>query len=125
MSSATNQKFEKMTEDDKFFFEQLGKVIAEQRKLLHMTQKELANEIGISQQHTASFENGTRKVPASLLPKLAKLFKMSTDQLLGLKIEPIKRGPTSILTKQMDKIALLPRAKQKFITEMLEGLIKN
>ena len=34
-----------------------------------------------------------------------------------------KRGPASVLQRQIEQIGRMPRAKQKFITEMLDALI--
>jgi len=34
-------------------------------------------------------------------------------------------GPASILQRQIEQIGLMLRAKQKFITEMLDALIKQ
>jgi len=68
MSSVIEHYRLKMTEDDSAFFEELG-------------------------QHMASFEKGIRKVPASILPTLARLFSFSVDELVGLKDTAAKRGP--------------------------------
>ena len=56
MSSVIDHYRLKMTEDDKAFFEQLGQRIANLRKTQNMTQGQLAEHLGISQQHMASFE---------------------------------------------------------------------
>jgi len=45
--------------------------------------------------------------------------------LLGLQDKPAKRGPASTLQRQIEQISLMPRAKQKFIAEMLDALIKQ
>ena len=71
------------------------------------------------------YEAGSRKIPASMLPILAKLFAVSLEQLVGVDAKPTKRGPASTLQRQIEQIGLMPRAKQKFITEMLEALIKQ
>jgi hypothetical protein len=68
---------------------------------------------------------GSRKIPASLLPTLARLFAVSLEELIGMEKLPAKRGPASVLQRQMEQIGSMPRAKQKFITEMLEALIKQ
>ena len=73
----------------------------------------------------ASFEAGRRKVSIALLPILAKLFGISTDELLGLRDKPSKRGPTPKLQRQIEQLSLLPRTKQKFVMEMLETVIKQ
>jgi len=116
---------DQMTKDDKAFFKQLGKQMAEGRKEMGLTQTELANTLGISQQLIAAYEAGSRKIPASLLPTLAKLFAVSLEQLIGIDNRPAKRGPASTLQRQIEQIGLMPRSKQKFITEMLDALIQQ
>ena len=114
-----------MTKDDKAFFKQLGKRVAEGRKEMGLTQAELAETLGISQQLIAAYEAGSRKIPASMLPTLARLFAVSLEQLVGLDSRPVKRGPASTLQRQIEQIGLMPRSKQKFITEMLDALIQQ
>ncbi len=114
-----------MTKDDEIFFQTLGKRIAQQRKEAGLTQVQLAEMLGISQQHMASFEAGRRKVSASDIPLLAKLFGMTTDQLMGIDQKPAKRGPASTLQRQIEQVRLLPKSKQKFISDMLDALIKQ
>jgi transcriptional regulator with XRE-family HTH domain len=114
-----------MTQDDEVFFKQLGKRIAFLRKEGGLTQVQLANILNISQQHMASIEVGRRKATASSIPGLAQIFGITTDELLGLQDKPIKRGPASVLQRQIEQIGLMPRTKQKFITEMLDALIKQ
>ncbi len=114
-----------MTQDDKVFFKKLGKRVAELRKELGITQVQLSDTLEVSQQMIAAYEAGTRKIPASTLPRLAQLFAVPLEALVGLEKLPAKRGPASILQRQIEQIGLMPRAKQKFITEMLEALIKQ
>ncbi|WP_309143324.1 helix-turn-helix domain-containing protein [Microbulbifer okhotskensis] len=95
------------------------------RKELRMTQVQLAEYLGISQQHMQSFEAGRRKVSASMLPKLAQLFGISVDELVGIEDNPAKRGPVPKLLRQVEQVALLPKAKQKFVSEMLETVIQQ
>ena len=116
---------ELMTKDDEVFFKKLGKQIAQLRKDHGLTQVQLAEILNISQQHMASFEAGRRKVPSSDIPILAQLFGVSTDELLGIENKPHKRGPASKLQRQVEQVALLPKSKQKFISDMLEALIKQ
>jgi transcriptional regulator with XRE-family HTH domain len=90
-----------------------------------MTQGHLAEHLGISQQHMAPFEKGIRKVPASMLPTLAQLFGISVDELIGLKDTAAKRGPMPKLQRQIEQVALLPKVKQKFVSEMLDTVIQQ
>jgi len=114
-----------MTQDDKVFFKQLGKRIAELRKELGLTQAQLAGTLEISQQLIAAYEAGSRKVPASMLPTFAKLFAVNLEQLIGLEDKPTKRGPASTLQRQIEQIGLMPRAKQQFVMEMLDTVIQQ
>ena len=114
-----------VTEDDSAFFQALGQTIATLRKAQNMTQGQLAEYLGISQQHMASFEKGIRKVPASMLPTLAKRFRISVDELVGLKDTAAKRGPMPKLQRQIEQVAQLPRTKQKFVSKMLDTVIQQ
>lgn len=116
---------ELMSKSDSVFFKQLGKRVANARKELGMTQIQLAEILGISQQHLASMEVGRRKVPSSSIPVLVQLFGISSDELLGLEDKPAKRGPTSTLQRQIEQVGMMPRTRQKFISEMLDALIKQ
>tara|TARA_B100000508_G_scaffold131558_1_gene119786 strand:- start:135 stop:527 length:393 start_codon:yes stop_codon:yes gene_type:complete len=116
---------EQMTNDDKIFYKKLGKRVSELRKEFGWTQTQLAEALSTSQQLIAAYEAGSRKIPSSLLPILAKLFAVSLEQLLGSDDKPAKRGPASALQLQVEQILSLPKSKQKFITEMLEALIKQ
>ena len=104
MPSAITQYRLKMTEDNKAFFEQLGQRIARLRKEKHITQMQLAELLGISQQHMASFEKGIRKIPASMLPKLSQILAVPLEDLLGVSdSKASKRGPAPRLQQQMDQ----------------------
>lgn len=114
-----------MTEDDQAFFEALGQRIATWRKEQHLTQGQLAEILGISQQHMASFEKGIRKIPASMLPILAQVLVRSLDELMGIPAKTTKRGPAPKLQRQIDLISQLPKSKQKFVMEMLDTVIQQ
>lgn len=61
--------------------------IARLRKVKGITQKELAKVLDVSFQAISKWENGTTLPDIHLLPKLARYFGVSVDQLLGL--EPL------------------------------------
>lgn len=114
-----------MANEDNDFFKQLGGRVAQFRKEQHLTQTELAEILSISQQHMASFEAGARKIPASMLPILAKQFAVTTDELLGVTPDPSKRGPVSKLYRQVELISALPRTKQKLVVDILDAVIQQ
>ncbi len=51
----------------------------------------------------------------SLLPELARLFGVGVDELLGLRNGTGKRGPAPKFQKQLERIAQLPRARQRVV----------
>ena len=57
--------------------------LAEQRKLNRMTQKEVAEYLGISQPSYIRYENGSAEPNLENLSRLADLFDVSADYLLG------------------------------------------
>ena len=115
-----------MTPQDKEFYRQLGKRIAEQRKARGFTQTGLAELLGISQQTMAHYEGGRLRVALSMMPSLAHVLDISISDLLEEQTATkSKRGPQSKLQLQIEQIHSLPRAKQKFVSEMLETVIQG
>ena len=129
MRQLDNQKMTAMaiSDDEREFFVQLGTRIAELRKAQNMTQIQMAETLGVSQQTINSYEVGRRRIPVSTLPALAKALAISIEELLGdsAKQRSGKRGPASTLQLQIEQIGLMPKAKQKFIIEMLDAMIKQ
>ena len=113
--------------DERAFFVQLGARMAELRKTQNITQVQLAEALNVSQQTINSYEVARRRIPTSALPVLAKLLNASFDELLGedSKKTQGKRGPMSRLQQQIERVASLPRAKQKFVCEMLDTVIQQ
>src|ERR1051325_10414016 len=107
------------------FFEELGARLAELRKAQGLTQTQLAELLGISQQLVAAHESGERRIPVDLLAEPARLLGVSVEQILGLKPENGKRGPTPRLQQQLERISRLPKARQRFVMEMLETALRQ
>jgi len=115
-----------MTQDEKQFFRQLGARIAELRKAHGLTQVQLAESLELTQQMVASYEVGRRRVPVSLLPAIAHTLAVSVEALIGQKeVAPAKRGPAPKLQQQMERIQRLPRAKQRFVMEMIDTVLQQ
>jgi transcriptional regulator with XRE-family HTH domain len=113
-----------MTQDETVFFQQLGARIAALRKDQGLTQVQLSEILGLTQQMIASYEVGRRRVPVSLLPQIAETLAVSPEELIGKKdVQPAKRGPAPKLQQQIERIQRLPRAKQRFVIEMLDTVL--
>ena len=113
-----------MTQDEKKFFRDLGVRIAELRKEQGLTQKGLAELLGVSpQQSVAAYEVGRLRVAVSMLPRLAKVLGVSLKTLIGEAETPVKRGPTPKLQQQMERISRLLRTQQRVVMQMLDGVL--
>ena len=112
------------TQDEKEYFKVLGSRIAHLRKELELTQVQLAEILGISQQMVASYEVGRRRIPVSMLPQLSQALKVQTDALLGNETKTrSKRGPTPKWQLQIEAIAQLPKAQQRFVSQVLDTVL--
>ena len=65
----------------------LGKRIAEHRKKMKLTQDGLAEKLGITAQAVSKWENDQSCPDITMLPRLAAIFGITTDKLLGIEQE--------------------------------------
>ncbi len=61
----------------------LGKRIVQHRKRLGLTQDQLAEKLGVTAQAVSKWENDQSCPDITMLPKLAQIFGITTDALLG------------------------------------------
>ncbi|MGM0410523.1 MAG: helix-turn-helix domain-containing protein [Bacillota bacterium] len=71
---------------------EIGKIIKKLRKENNMTQEDLAKKIGITRGAVGLYERGERKIDYKTINKLADIFGVSSDYLLGRvdNEEPVK-----------------------------------
>ena len=101
-----------------------GKRLAEFRKARGITQIEFAKKIGTSQRMIAYYEGPSDYVPADLLPRMAKVLKVTTDELLGLKKSKHEFKPSNpSLWRKLRNIEKLPPKDQKAVVHYLEALL--
>jgi transcriptional regulator with XRE-family HTH domain len=114
-----------ISDDERAFFIRLGARIAELRRAQDITQVELAETLGVSQQTINSYEVGRRRVPVSALLTLARTLGVSVEALIGEKTPPAKRGPAPVIQRQIERLNSLPKAQQKVVMQMLEGVLNQ
>jgi len=112
-----------ISQDERTFFVQLGARIAELRKSADITQVQLAEFLGVSQQTVNAYEAGSRRMAISALPPLARLLGVSVEELIGEPARPGKRGPTPMWQQKIERLSRLPKTQQKVVMEMLDGLL--
>lgn len=106
--------------------ETLGQRIARLRKLQGYSQTELANKIGLTQDLISAYERGKLGMQAEMCVRFAKALKVSTDELLGVKIykhEGLK--PSLKLIRLMQNIQALSRTNRQIITSIIEIFIES
>ena len=67
------------------FYIELGHRIKFLRHLRNMTQREVADRVGVSRVSISHWEIGQYPVSAEHIAQLAKIFDVSSDYILGLK----------------------------------------
>ncbi|WP_374098987.1 helix-turn-helix domain-containing protein [Pseudomonas aeruginosa] len=111
--------------EEREFFIALGERITRLRKEHGITQTQLAELLGVSQQTIQAYETGRRRIQVSTLPELARLLSTSLEELFGQEQEttPRKRGPAPKWQQQLEVIDQLPKSQQRLIVQMLNALI--
>ncbi len=80
----------------------LGQRIAYYRKAANLTQAELAEACSVSAQAVSKWENDLTAPDISLLPKLAELFHITVDELLGAQKQTVTAvDPAAVDTGKM------------------------
>lgn len=100
----------------------VGKRIKKMREGAGMTQQILSMKLGVGRATLSQIENGERKITASELVKLSKIFDVSTDVLLE-----ISKGPEVILREKIKKVKPSPQMRinvpQKNLEKFKEVLL--
>lgn len=63
-----------------------GDILRQKREERRMTQADLAQRIGITQQNVNSYETGYKIPPLRVVVAAADVFRCSTDEMIGRKI---------------------------------------
>ncbi len=103
--------------------EPFGKRLAHLRKAAGYSQYTLADALGITNRMVAYYEGETTHPPTHLLPKLAKVLGVSTDQLLGIeKVKEVKQKD-SRLWQRFAQVEKLPPKERKKIVDLLDAFL--
>jgi transcriptional regulator with XRE-family HTH domain len=101
-----------------------GQRMAELRKATGYTQVELAKELGSSQRMISHYEGRAEHPPTAALPALAKVFGVTTDELLG--VIPVKkaRNADTHLERRLQQIQRLDPKPRKQIMQLIDTFIE-
>lgn len=95
----------------------VGGHLRDLRKRRGLSQAEVAERLGVYQSLLSEYERGTVRVPGTIIAALARIYRTSSDEILGLK--PLKEdGPfrDRRFIRRLERIEKLPkRAKQTLL----------
>ncbi len=110
--------------DEREFFVALGERIASLRKAHNITQAQLAEALGVSQQSIQAYEVGRRRIPVSALPIVARTLAVPLEEIFGEGAQASrKRGPAPRWQQQIEAISRLPKAQQRFVAQMHDTVL--
>ena len=114
-----------ISSEERDFFIALGERIALLRKTHGITQAQLAEVLGVSQQTVQADEVGRRRIQVAALPVVASTLSVSLEELFGhgKQAARAKRGPAQRWQQQIEAVAKLPKARQRFVSEMLDAVL--
>ena len=94
------------------------------RRAQQLTQAQLAQELNVAQQTLQGYEAGTRRILVSALPVVARALSVSMEDLFAQSEQASrKRGPVPKWQQQIEIISKLPKAQQRFFSQVLQGVL--
>lgn len=103
-----------------------GQRLAEIRKSRGLSLRELGERVGASKRVMIYYESEDAQPPGGLLVDLARVLRVSTDELLGLKPVKEKLPPRSgRLLKRLELIEKLPPADQRAVIKFLDAFLNS
>ena len=104
-----------------------GARMAGLRQAAGYSQRELASELAISQRMVAYYEGETDSPPAGILPDLARVLGVSTDQLLGVK--PVrsrtKKPQDTRLWRRFKQVEKLPAKERRQLLQLIDAFLER
>ena len=102
-----------------------GAQLAALRQMRGWNQQEMARVLEISPQMLAYYERRAKNPSADILAKIASLFDLSTDQLLGRPKSKRKSGPPSEFERRLQAIHKLPKSRQRLLLELVDTFLRE
>lgn len=101
-----------------------GERLAQARARSGLSQKDLADKMGVTQQAIAAWERKITAVRSDTLMRLASILGISSDELLGIK-PGRKNSPSGKLHRVFEEVSKLPRRQQQKVVEFVEAFVEK
>jgi transcriptional regulator with XRE-family HTH domain len=103
---------------------EFGERLVSIRQRVGLSQTQVADKLGVSQQAYAGWERSTVALRPDDLAKLAEVLKTTTDELLGKQAAPKRgTGPVGKAKAVFDRVSALPRDRQQKILGAVEDML--
>ena len=108
-----------------FSKKEVGERLRRLREARDITQVELAKRLGVTQSNVSEMERGIRTVTSHFAVKLAKVLRVSIDEILVGSNGTAEKTPLSSvkLLRRVQKIEKLPEARQRVVLKFIDALI--
>ncbi len=104
----------------------IGERIARFRKDRGLTQKELADQLSVSQPVVSDYENDVIRIPADVVIQLADVLHVSADELLGLKGSDTSKGiQNRRLNRRLIAIEKLDKRDQEALLRTIDAFVSK
>ena len=105
---------------------EFGSRLVELREKKGFTQSRVAAQLGISPRAYAFWERKPVALPAEQIARLADIFEVSADLIVGREAaKPKRNGPKGRLEKLFEVASDLPRVQRDRIAAILEPFVKE
>jgi len=101
-----------------------GELLRQFRLAAGLSQRELAELIGETQQNVAFWEQSDKPPRSDVLPRLAQALGVRVEDLLQPGAESLRRsGPAGKLRKVFEEVSALPRRQQDKVVEFVSAFV--
>ncbi len=100
-----------------------GEALVQAREAAGLTQKDLADKLGVSQRAICWWEREPVALKPEQLAALADVLNVSADELIGRKIARHRGGPSGKARRAFEELNQLSRPRQQRILEFVEAMI--
>lgn len=103
-----------------------GQRLAAARERRGLSQQDLADQLNMTRSMVAYYERRAKNPTLEFIERAADVLKVSVAELIGRADARASRkrpGPPPKLARQLEEVRKLPRAKQKFLAELLDSVL--
>ncbi len=102
----------------------LGERIVAARQAAGLSQQQVADRLGVTQQMVGYLEQQPVAIRPEQLATLSTVLHLSVEELLGQAKPRAASGPTGRVRQVFTQVSQLPKRRQQKIVEVVEALLK-